>query len=150
MSELQAIERLDIDRLTSEITESAKRADGVRYPSDRETKLTIELIQRNWEAFHGKPPQEGELVVVGEEHHRIAQVWDRADDGSTELQPAKSGSVYLHEGCGSFSGSLDSIATMRLTHVGWKLATFWIFYGGFSGAHRGVYFTIPTRVFAAI
>jgi len=37
---------------------------------------------------------------------------------------------------------------MKLQHVGWRLAPFWIFYGGSSGAHRGVHFTIPVRVFA--
>lgn len=140
---------VDIDRLTQEITESAKRADGVRYPSDRETNLTIELIQKCWEAFHGQPPQESEWVKIGEEFQRIGYVWSQEGD-VTEFQPCKNGSHYLCNGHGSFSGSFEDVVKMKLVHVGWKLAHFWKFYGGSSGAHRGVYFSIPTRVFAEV
>lgn len=145
---MTTIERLDIDRLHREITESAKLAHGVRYPSERETQKTIELIQKCWEGFHGKPPQQGEWVEINGECRRIAHVWSRNQDGTTELQAAISGSTYLFEGCGSFSGGLDSPVTMKLQHVGWRLASFWLFYGGSSGGGRGVQFTIPTRVFA--
>jgi hypothetical protein len=106
------IERLDIDRLTQEITESAKHANGVRYPSDRETNLTIELIQKCWEAFRDKPPQEGEWVKIDEEFQRIGYVLDQVE--YTDFQPAKNGSVYLSNGHGSFSGSFESPVKMKL------------------------------------
>lgn len=147
---MTTIERLDIDRLHREITESAKHADGVRYPSESETQKTIEIIQKCWEGFHGQPPQQGELVRIEGEVHRIAHVWDRSEDGVTNFQPAKNGSVYLCEGFGSFSGGYDLPVKLRLSHVGWELAPFWLFYGGWSGARRGVHFTIPTRVFEEI
>lgn len=144
------IERLDFDRLHREITESAKHADGVRFPSESETQKTIEIIQKCWEGFHDKPPMEGEWVKMGDDYRRIAHVQFRAGFKQTKFQPAKAGSVYLYEGCGSFAGSLDLPVVMNLSHVGWKLAPFWIFYGGSTGARRGVHFTIPTRVFEDI
>ena len=148
----KTVEKLDRDRLWVEITESAKRANGVRYPTDRETELTIEKIHKNWEAFRHKPPQEGEWVTIGDKHHRIAHIWSR-ENGLTGFQPTTyglGGSFYLCDGYGSFSGSLDSPIKMRLEHTGWMLAHFWMFYAGSSGAHRGVWFTIPTRVWTEV
>ncbi len=141
---------LDIDNLRDQIIESAKQANGVRYPSERATENTLNIIQQCWEEFNGKPPQEGEFVKIGDEHHRIAYVTSRNDDGTTTFQPAKSGSVYLFSGHGSFSGSLDSPVTMKLKHIGWEPASFWIFWDGSSGAHRGVQFKLPTRVFSEV
>ena len=154
MSQLieKTVEKLDRDRLWTEITESAKRANGVRFPSDRETEKTIETIQKNWEAFRDKPPQEGEIVQIGDKHHRIAYIF-RQEDGLTGLQPSSTGTdgrVYLFSGYGSYSGSLDSPVTMRLEHTGYMLAQFWMFYGDDSGPHRGVWFTIHTRVWTEV
>lgn len=148
----KTVEKLDRDRLWTEITESAKRANGVRFPSDRETELTIEKIQKNWEAFIGKPPQEGEWVQIGDKYCRIAHVWSH-ENGITGLQPATygmGGSFYLFDGFGSFSGALDAPVNMRLEHTGYMLAHFWMFYGNSSGAHRGVWFTIPARVWTEV
>lgn len=145
---MTTIERLDIDRLHREITQSVKAAHGVRSPSESDTQKTIELIQKCWEGFHGMPPMLGEWVKKGDEYVRIAFVRSRINFRDTTFQPAKAGSFYLHEGCGDFAGSLDSPVTMDLKHIGWRLAEFWIFYAGETGARRGVYFTIPTRVFA--
>lgn len=148
----KTVEKLDRDRLWVEITESAKRANGVRFPSDRETELTIEIIQKKWEAFRDKPPQEGEWVQIGDKYHRIAYVF-RNEDGLTGFQPSTygmGGSVYLCSGHGSYSVSFEAPVTMRLEHIGYMLAHFWMFYGGSSGAHRGVWFTIPARVWTEV
>jgi len=140
---------IDIDKLREEITESAKLKDGIKFPSDAETDRTIDAIQERWADYDGNGPMAGDYVFQEGKFLRVAHVHDRADDGSVCLQTAGEGSFYLCHGSGSYSGGLDYPITIKVTHVGWKPARFWLFYGNSSGAHRGVQFTLPTRVFAS-
>lgn len=71
-------------------------------------------------------------------------------DGCLQTSPVKSGSFYLF-GCGEaqFGGSLnpsiptDSLALTEEVRSG----TFWFFHHDEVGAHRGVTFEIPCRIY---
>jgi len=98
-----------------------------------------------WQARSG--PRVGDFVrLANGELRRFAHHW------GDSIQPtSKGGGSFYFFGSGmSMSGGLDpAIPIERIvdtgeTRDGWC----WFFHHGFSGAHRGVDFTVPCRVYA--
>lgn len=137
----------------SQVKESAKHASGVRFPNAADAEFTVDLIFHAWKAFDGRPIQVGEFVKCGDVYRRVAYIWSHDEDGcgTVALQFADvcGGSYYLFSGSGSYSGSLDHTERIRISAepIGWKEAPYWIFWCGRGGAHCGVHFKLPTRVF---
>lgn len=80
------------------------------------------------------------------ELERISHRWP---DGF-QTSPTRSGSYYLcSEGNASYSGGLNpSIPKESLLPIDELMdGQFWFFHHGCAGAHRGVYFSIPCRVY---
>lgn len=78
------------------------------------------------------------------------QVERFSDDGGDAFQTSPGGSFYLcGSGNASFSGGLnpsipmDSLSLTDEENEG----RFWFFHHGSAGAHRGVYFSVPCRVY---
>ena len=71
-------------------------------------------------------------------------------DDSLQTSPIKSGSVYLlGSGNGNFSGGFNPAIPLDSLTLSNELmeGAFWFFHHGVTGPGRGVYFSIPCRVY---
>jgi hypothetical protein len=93
-------------------------------------------------------PRIGDYVIFPSgEIERFSHDWD----GSLQTSPAEVGSFYLGDsGMASFSGGLNppiGAETLSLTEKKMD-GDFWFFHHGIMGAHRGVHFQAPCRVYS--
>jgi len=92
-------------------------------------------------------PRVGDAVIMpnGEQHY-FCYHWG---DG---IQTTKGGSFCMHWDWISYSGGLDpSIKIERIVDTGQMAEnTFWMFHHNEVGAHRGVYFKMPVRLFKVV
>jgi hypothetical protein len=127
------------------------RADLFDAPPDFDEK-DAEIARDRlaiWNARQG--PRVGDWVdMLDGTQRRFTHHW--GDSIQTTCGNVESGSFYFYGESMSFSGSLDpAIPINRLQDTGEiRHGRAWFFHHSQSGAGRGVYFTVPCRVFRQV
>lgn len=102
----------------------------------------------NWEARPG--PRVGDYCINGSKISRFTHAWH--DDG--EIQDGGgNGSYHMgRQGYASYSGGLDPC--IKIEHLAdtctRRWGEFWFFKDGWTGAHRGIHFLMPVRVYTVV
>lgn len=109
----------------------------------------IEILERRLAKWNErKGPRVGDWVIMQDGTvRRFTHNW--GDDIQTTYPKFGLGSFYLGDGSMSYSGSLDSaIPKDTLTDTGEiRNGDCWFFKHDLWGAHRGVHFQVPCRIF---
>ncbi|MGZ6008550.1 MAG: hypothetical protein ACXWLO_04600 [Rhizomicrobium sp.] len=131
------------------IIQRRARADRFDAPPDFDEQDAA-IAQERLAAWNERPgPRVGDYVIMPDESTlRFTHDW--GDSIQTTCKRASGDvSFYFCHGHMSFSGSLDpSILKADLTDTGeLRNGSAWFFHHNRSGARRGVYFTVPCRVF---
>lgn len=157
MSSVSSLSWNEIEAIDACLAQSIKGNDTLlgQYMSEEtlaaEVAKDIEIITKALELSYARTvPCEGDYVKIGGAYKRIAYDMGKKD-GKWCLQFSSSncgGSIYLgKDGHGSYSGGLDSPVDVELVHSDEKkVGPAWTFHNGWSGAHRGVYFSAPFKV----
>lgn len=133
------------------IVQRIARSDRFEAPPDFDEK-DIEIARgrlSTWNERQG--PRVGDWVdMLDGTQRRFTHNW--GDGLQTTCGNGDSGSFYFAKGCMSYSGGLDpSIPNGQLVDTGeTRLGCAWFFHHDHSGAHRGVYFKAPCRVFRQV
>lgn len=130
--------RIDITRTPHYVgrIDEAKQIDLIRSRVLKRREFTS-LLTGDWLVWDGAL-------------RRVAHVWFTDDDEISLQLSSGGGRYYLGAwgGC-SYSGSLDPLIkvcpTLEPVHI---LAPAWLFLDGYAGAHRGVDFLAPFKVWS--
>lgn len=89
------------------------------------------------------------VLMLDRTERRFTYDWGSELQTTCKGPAAADASFYFYGSCMSFSGSLDrAIPRAGLVDTGeLRNGSAWFFHHNQSGAHRGVYFTVPCRVF---
>lgn len=116
---------------------------------DERDKEILDARQKEWDAIPG--PRVGDFVQMPEgDYRRFAHDW--GDGLQTTVKRTADHfhtSFYFGGTYMEFSGSLDpQIPKDRLQDTGLSMSgAAWFFHHGYIGAHRGVHFMVPCRIF---
>jgi hypothetical protein len=116
-----------------------------------------EILAERERLFNQVPgPRVGDFLRVPDSEGMLRFTHDWGDSIQTTVRAKHpchgDASFYLSDGYASFSGSLDPAidkAKLRQTEETMP-GSFWFFHHNFAGAERGVYFSIPCRVFEIV
>lgn len=115
---------------------------------DRDVEIARERVEL-WNKRSG--PRVGDwIAMLDGTLRRFTHHW--GDGLQTTCGNGDNGSFYFARGCMSYSGGLDpSIPIAQIVETSEiRNGNAWFFHHDSSGAHRGVYFTAPCRVFRQI
>ena len=111
---------------------------------DKKDQGIVKRLEAEWNAEGG--PRVGDFVKFS--NGVVERFSHRWPDG-LQTSPIRGGSFHLSGASASFSGGLNPtipLESLRCLDDSMD-GDFWIFHHGEVGAHRGVYFSIPCRVF---
>ena len=142
-------EQADVSLFLTEASYGSALYDSRGAWAERDLALFKKRAEARYALSAAMPrtPLEGDWV---EDHDGTMRRIAYTDPSTTQFDSPKFGSSFhcFANGAMDFSGGLDSpIPTASLEATGnFEPATCWIFSGDSSGAHRGVRWSIPVRV----
>lgn len=125
------------------------RFEAPPYFDERDIEIARQRLAE-WNERQG--PRVGDWVdMLDGTQRRFTHDWGHGLQTTSGNQPGDA-SFYFYGHCMSFSGSLDrTIPRNRLQDTGdFREGRAWFFHHNQAGAHRGVHFSVPCRVFRQI